>query len=121
MDRYIDFDKARAERKQEPLTLLVYGVEYALPPAMPASLLLDMIRMEEGKQHSDELTYAEMVDILNQILSKDVLAPIVAHDDFSIEDLANLLRTVMQMYTGAASESGEAPAPNRTARRHPTK
>jgi aminoglycoside phosphotransferase family enzyme len=113
--RYIDFDAARAERKQEPLRLRAFGQEFELPGSMPASLFLDVVRMEREQGGQSVLTTKDAIRLLSRVLPEDVLDSLVAQPGFTLDDLIELARMVMAAYTGAGS--GEAPAPHRAARR----
>ena len=112
--RFIDFDAARAEREAEPLTLRAYGETFELPPFMPASILLDVVRWQEERDSDEELTVADSVSILRRMLPEDVLSALLERDDFSTDDLSDLVRLVAGAYSG---DSGEAPPPNRAQRR----
>lgn len=116
-ERYIDFDAARAERRQEPLRLRAFGQEFDLPGSMPASLFLDVVRMEKEQGGQSVLTTKDAIGLLSRVLPADVLDSLVAMPTFTLDDLIDLARMVMAAYTGGAASSGEAPAPNRAARR----
>jgi hypothetical protein len=112
--RFIDFDAARAERENEPLLLRAYGRDFELPGSMPASVLLDVLRMQADYGDNAEVTVKDAFGILRRILPVDVLDALTAREDFSAEDFVDLAQMVMQAY------QGESPAaPNRAARRHP--
>ena len=112
--RFVDFDAARAERENEPLLLRAYGETIELPGSLPASLFLDVVRMEADSGGDQELTASESLTLLRRVLPVQVLAKLLARDDFSTDDFEDLVRLVMEAYAGT---SGEAPAPNRAARR----
>lgn len=114
-ERFIDFDAARAERVQSPLRLRAFGQEFELPGSMPASLFLDVVRMEKEQGGESVLTTKDAIGLLSRVLPADVLDNLVAQPGFTLDDLIDLARMVMAAYTGA--DSGEAPAPNRAARR----
>lgn len=115
--RYIDFDAARAERKKEPLLLHAYGQDFELPASMPASLFLDVVRMEQERSRESEVTQSDAADLLRRVLPEDVLDNLLARDDFALEDLVELAGMVIRAYSSGPGESGEAPAPNRATRR----
>lgn len=117
----IDFDAARAERTKEPLLLRAYGETFELPGSMPASLFLDILRIEQERDSKSKVTVKEAVGLLRRVLPQEILDGLVARSDFEMDDLIELSGMVMRAYMGASSrdDSGEAPAPNRAARRHP--
>ena len=112
--RFVDFDAARAERENEPLLLRAYGETIELPGSLPASLFLDVLRMEEDSDGDREFTSGESLALLRRILPGGVLDGLLAREDFSTDDFEDLIRLVMDAYTGAP---GETPAPNRAQRR----
>ena len=114
--RYVDFDAARAERVAEPLTLRAYGRDFELPSVMPAAVFLDVMRIQAEREGEQEITAKEAVGLLQRVLPAAVLEELLGLDAFSLDDLTELVRMVMDAYTGG---SGEAPAPSRAARRHP--
>lgn len=117
-DRFIDFDAARAEREKEPVLLRAYGMDFELPAALPAALVLDIMRLEEERGSGAEVSARESERLLRRIIPASVLDTLLEQDDFSLPDLQDLLERVMHVYTGGA---GNSAAPNRAARRHPPK
>ena len=110
-NRFIDFDAARAEREVDTLTLRACGRTFELPGSISGALLLDVLRMEAEKGDDAEISPNEALDILRRIMPEDVLEEITDDPNFSATDLVELLSFVMAEY------AGEAPAPNRAARR----
>lgn len=115
--RFIDFDAARAERESEPLLLRACGRTFELPGSMPAALLLDLLRIREDSEAGDDVTLAQALGVLRRVIPADILDELTASDDFSAEDFTTLSEMVVRAYMGV-DEPGEAPAPNREARRH---
>ena len=119
MSRFIDFDAARAERTKEPITLRAYGVDIELPGTIPASLMLDIVDLEERKGSDEPVTVKESLKMIRRVLPQEVLDGLLARDDFDMDDFAELTGLIVQTYMGV--EPGNSPAPNRAARRHPAK
>lgn len=118
IDRLVDFDAARKERTKEPLILRAYGREFELPGSMSAALFLDVLRMEEERGADTEVTVADATKLLKRVLPGDVLESLIAEPDFSLDDLIELAGMVTQAYSNSPGDvPGEAPAPNRAARR----
>jgi hypothetical protein len=112
--RFIDFDATRAERENESITLQAFGETFDLPGAMPASVLLDIVRMTDARGDDADMTVSESVELLRRMVPPTVLDPLLDRDDFTTEDLFDLVKLVVGAYAG---ESGETPAPNREQRR----
>lgn len=101
----IDFDAARAERAAEPVTLKLGGVTYVLPPALPAELALDLIRMRAELGDDADVPADQLEKMARQMLGQSADAIIGA---ITLPELEDLLRRLLAVY---------APSPNRTARR----
>jgi hypothetical protein len=120
--RLIDFDATRAERTKEPLMLRAYGQTFELPGSLPAALFLDIVALEETKGAGAEVTFKDSLGLLQRVFPPDVLDRLLESDDFSVDDFTELAALVVQTYMttpGQESTSGNSPAPNRAARRHP--
>ena len=108
-ERFIDFDAARAEREEEPLLLRAYGETYELPGAMPASLMLDIVRLHTDVGDDADLSTTDALAILRRVIPSAVL------------DLSDLAGSIVSAYMGSEDElAGEPPAPNRAERRSKT-
>lgn len=116
-ERFIDFDAARAEREREPLVLKAFGRKFNLPAEMPASLYLDLIRLEEEKGSTDDLTLRDSLRLMRHVLPTTVLEELLEHDDLSLDDFGRLIGLIVQVYKGEGVEQGESLAPNRATRR----
>jgi hypothetical protein len=117
MGRFIDFDASRAERNAEPITLKAYGREFTLPPAMPASIGLDLAEMTQTQGEQAQFTVLELRKMLVALIGQATLDELLAIPEFTLDDLSALLVAVFHAYSG--KEEAEA-LPNRAARRHPT-
>jgi len=116
--RFIDFDAARAERADESLLLRAYGQTFELPGSMPASVLLDIVRLHADLGAGGEIPSTDVAGLLRSMLPGDVLDVLLERADFSTQDLEQLLRLVMQSYMASTEASvGEASAPSRKERR----
>ncbi len=116
--RFIDFDAARAEWNDEPLTMRAYGETFELPSAMPASVMLDVVRMQADNGDEAEISVNDALSLLRRVVPADVLDKLLERDDFSTDDFGELVRLIMGAYMGG--DVGEAPAPNREQRRSST-
>jgi hypothetical protein len=113
-ERFIDYDAARAEREREPLILKAFGRSFKLPSQMPASLFLDLVRMEEERGSAEELTIRDAFRLMSHVLPKPVLDELMEHKELSVDDFGELVGMIVQAYKG--DDLGEAPAPDRDAR-----
>jgi hypothetical protein len=116
-ERFIDFDAARAEREREPLRLKAFGRTFDLPSEMPASLFLDLIRLEEEKGSTSKLTLRDSLRLMRHVLPQAVLDELLQHEDLGLEEFAQLINLIVQAYKGEGMPPGESPAPNRATRR----
>jgi len=115
---YIDFDEAWAEHRPEPLPLHTPWGDYELPGSIPASLMLQIVRMQGAGGDDAEMTSGDVLRLLIAILPQDILDELTSHADFSAEDLIKLLGMVMGEYTGGSEGgSGKATAPAKAARK----
>lgn len=113
MSRIIDFDAARAEREREPLLLRAYGREFSLPPTMPATLFLDIIRLQDEGRFDDDLTDMEAYGLLRRVVPASVLDELRQEEDFAVDDYADLCRLIMQAYMQTGEDGpGEPEAPS---------
>jgi len=101
----IDFDAARAERNAEPVTLTLGGVTYVLPPALPADIALDLIRLRADAGDGAEVPIGELHKFAHSLLGTEADAII---SRITLPELEDLLTRLIAIY---------APAPNRAARR----
>jgi hypothetical protein len=101
----IDFDAARAERNAEPVTLTLGGVTYVLPPALPADIALDLIRLRSEAGDGAEVPIGELHKFAHSLLGAEAEA-IIAR--ITLPELEDLLVRLIAIY---------APSPNRQARR----
>jgi hypothetical protein len=110
MGKLIDFDAWRAEQKSEPVKLTLGGRVYDLPPSMPASLALDVVRMNSEDPNA-EVPEDMVISVGAAVFGSEALFNQVLRDhNITLDELPNLIRMVMDSYTGSA-------APNREARR----
>lgn len=106
----IDFDAFRAERAAEPLTLRLGGKDYTLPPALPAAIALDLIRMRKEKGDTAEVPPEEIERFARLILGEQGEEIIAA---VSIDELGKLLIRLLEVYSppNPASPAGTEKEP----------
>lgn len=126
-NRRLDFDQFRRERSGEPVVVAVGGIEYLLPPQLPAATALDIIDLnrtaEPCVKHAPTLgvgcedcknpdaTPEQIFDLATPLFGQGMLRRIAAENDLSVDELGDLIIQVFQLYNTGA------PSPNRAARR----
>lgn len=110
MSNVIDFDAFRAEQKQEPVELKLGGKTYHLPPSLPASLALDLIRM--NMKDSDADIKPEDVERMGAELFGGTAQfhEIIREGGVTMDEMPELMKMILNQYAGVK-------APNRGARR----
>jgi hypothetical protein len=116
MSKLIDFDAFRAEQAAEPVRLLIGGVEYELAPALPASLALDVVRMQSELGAGAELRPEQIEPIARGLFGDELFATLMAEHRLTIDELPTLVRLAFEAYN-----AGAVPAPNRVTRRASSK
>jgi hypothetical protein len=125
--RRLDFDSFRRERTGEPVVLAVGGIEYMLPPQLPAATALDIIALNrtaipcaehepnvEAKCEecvSPDATPEQIFDMAEPLFGAGVLRKVAAANDLSVDELGDLIINVFQLY------NEDQPSPNRQTRR----
>lgn len=113
MTRVLDFDAFRSEKKEEPLVLKLGGKTYDLPPSMPASLAVDIVRMHAEGLDDSELIKQDPAALhrlgAEMFGGSEVFSRVLTDGAVTLTELPDLLLQVLQMYAG--------PVPNRAARR----
>lgn len=115
MERYIDYDAARAERRGEPVVVHIFGRDWTLYPALPAKVMLDLARLESDLGPDGEVEWAAMLNLAREAIPPEVLDAWL-DQGLALEEFAELFGLVMRAYVGGEDdkepdEPGEAPAP----------
>ena len=119
MSRHLDFDRARAERNEEPVTLTVGGEKFVLPAKVTAAVGLELMRMAAGDKEAD-VTFSDMKKLVVGIFGeKDCERLLAIEPRLSLDELAEIVRWVMAQW-GMAEDTpqhnaGNAPLPGDTA------
>lgn len=116
--RVIDFDAFRAEQKAkqgdvEPLQVKVGGKVYDLPPALPATIAVDVIRLnKEGGAGAD--VPVDMIWNIGAALFGEHFRPILDENQMTVQEMAQLITETFKLYDPTG---GKDAAPNRETRR----
>lgn len=105
MPRYLDFDAFRKEVAGEPVRVKVYGKTYTLRPQLPARVMVDILRLQV-EQGDGEMPPTAVLTIADALLTRPVFEEILANDDFTVEDMGELIKHLMGAYTGGEAEDG---------------
>lgn len=113
MTRYRDFDAFWTESQGEPLVVRVFGVEHHLPPAMPASVMIYVLRMQAEGADPDSALPVQAVLHLSEALFGVSRMQSWLDRGLTVDQLGDLIKWVMEQYQGGASPQGnrKAPAP----------
>ncbi len=101
MSRFRDFDLAAAERKAEPLVFKWAGREYELPPALPAAIPLEALRLRMEYGTEADIPEHEMFKLATKLLGQEVLEQIVA-DGVDVDTLGEIVTWAICEYQGVA-------------------
>lgn len=114
MERFIDFDAARAERERKPVVVRLFGEDWKLFTGLPASVMLEVL---EAKARSvEELSDEQAVLLLRKLVPSDVLDAWLEHG-LIVDELLDLMPLLMRAYMGKNGQSteddaGEAETPS---------
>lgn len=107
--RVIDFDKFRAESKDEPVEFIIGGKTYALPSALPASMAVDVLRMKADMDDDDDVP-AEMMDQFGSSLFGPTMWSELLHEHrITIDEITPLMEKVFDAYMGTSEGDGADP------------
>lgn len=109
MDRFRDFDAARAEREQEPLTFRLEGRDFTTPGTVPAGVLLDIGRaVAAGNQMAMFTATAEFFEHLVPDDQAEEFAAAVRTTD--METMLDLVSWIIEEATGRPLPSASSSA-----------
>jgi hypothetical protein len=110
--RVIDFDAFRNEQRGKPVELRIGDKTYELPPDLPATVALDVIRMQRDAGPEGEVTPMALVAIGEGLFgSADKFREIVQEHGLSTTEMGALIRETLGAYNQAVTP------PNRETRR----
>lgn len=102
-----DFDAARRERdaRFDPPTIVVAGMDYTLPPAMPAAVNLELI----GRDRDEVMRVDEAVRILKLLFPAEAVDGWL-DDGWTDLDIFHLTNTALHLVRGVPLTSEGVPA-----------
>lgn len=103
MSRTIDFDAFRAERAKDPILLTIGGKQYELPPSMPASLALDVMKMRETLGGDAEPSIDDLLKFGGALFGgRDKFQTVLEESGLELSELPDLVQMVVEAYTSGA-------------------
>ncbi len=106
--RVINFDRFRAEQKDEPVEFIIGGETYHLPSSLPASMAVDMMRMQEVLQDEDAEVPNDVMDQFGRSLfGETIWANLLTKHRITVDELNPLMEQVFEVYTDAPKEGAE--------------
>jgi hypothetical protein len=116
----IDFDAWRAERvaaessKAEPVKVKVGGKEYPLPPTLPATVALDVIRYRRAKGDDATVPATMLMNIGESLFGTEAFRKILDENGLDVDGMGQLIMMAFKAYD---QSEGEDAVPNRKTRR----
>lgn len=108
-DKLIDFDAFRAEQGEVPIKFRIGGAEYDLPPALPASIAVDVIRMKQTMSDDEEVDVEDLMRFCEAVFGSELWREILDKHRISLAEIPKLLEMVLEAYT--ADPKAEEPSP----------
>lgn len=118
----IDFDAWRAERKVETAKdpespkIKVGGKTYVLPPTIPATVALDVVRFKRAKGDDATVPANMLINIGESLFGEDEFREILSDNKLDLDQLGQLIMMAFRAYD--PSEGGDTvPNPKTRKRR----
>ena len=97
MDKYFDFDKFMAEKERKPVIIHIFGEDEELPPALPADITLEVMRMNADP--NTVVTESQVFMLATKIFGDDRLKK-WCDKGLDTEGLEVLITEVFRIYQG---------------------
>jgi hypothetical protein len=115
VSRTINFDNFRAEQEDEPVTLIIGKEEYALPSSLPASMAVDMMRMQEDFNDPDVEVPPSAMDRFGASLFGDTMwESLLRKHRITIVELPILMEMVFEAYSDEPPKEDPEATPEST-------
>ena len=118
--RVIDFDAFRAEQAakngtgEEHPTIIVGGRVYDLPPDLPATIAVEVIRLQKTEGAQANVDPQMLLDIGNALFGESTFREILDAERMGVKDMGSLITQAFKAYDPS---EGKDAAPNRATRR----
>jgi hypothetical protein len=110
MTKTVDFDSFRAEQNEEPIIFIIDKEQYFLPGSIPASLAVDVIRMQTKLEDDDEVPTEQVDSFGRSLFGPTIWELLLRKHRITVTELSPLLERVMQAYTDDPKEEPALPA-----------
>lgn len=112
MSKYRDFDTGWRERKQEPIRFRARGLDFELPPSLPAIVPLRAVQLRDEHGVDGNVPEADAIELARQLFGEEQFSRLLG-SNITVDELGDVIRWVLELYTGGTGESGNplAPAP----------
>lgn len=98
-NKMVDFDAFRAEQDEQPVLFKIGGKTYDLPPALPASVAVDVIRMKQELGDDGNADFDKLEAFCQNIFGKELWSAIMQEHRITMTELPQLLTMVLATYT----------------------
>lgn len=112
--KLIDFDAFRAEQDEVPIKFRIGGQEYDLPPALPAAIAVDVIRMKQTMDDDDEVDIEKLMGFCEAVFGTELWAQVLDRHRISLDEIPKLLELVLEAYTSDPKEGAVSPTSETT-------
>lgn len=117
MTRTINFDNFRAEQNEEPISLIIGGETYDLPPSLPASLAVEMMRMQEAFEDEDQEVPPSAMDTFgSEMFGPTVWSELLRRHRITVNELSPLMEMVFEAYSDEPPKEETEATPGSTSR-----
>ncbi|MDD3920952.1 MAG: hypothetical protein PHO41_07275 [Eubacteriales bacterium] len=110
MSKYRDFDAFWAEKNREPITFTACGKKYNLPPEVPASLMLQVMRLQQNEGNQASVSFEAIEELLTGMLGEKQYKSLLS-SGIGMAQLTDVLDWIMVAYNGAEDAEGNPEAP----------
>jgi hypothetical protein len=108
MGQVLDFDRARAERR-DPTVLRAFGEEFHIPSSPPVGFTMLAYQMAHEKDEDDGYTDGELESLLRHAVGFNTYDKLVEHG-LEPDDVTMLVEMIGALWRGDDEGEAEAPA-----------
>lgn len=98
--KYLDFDRMMAEREPEPVRVRAFGETVAVPGAIPAVLVLELMRYDEG----EPIPAPALIRAAARLFGEAAVERWMNERNASLDALAELVRRTLALLSGESTE-----------------
>lgn len=111
-NRFKDFDAFFAEQNRENVKFKMFGEEHILPPALPAKLVLKLIRLSDEHNATSEIPQKDLAELCLAVVGEKTFEEL-CDKGMDIEQMSVLLEWVMQAYNLQSGKKAKNPKGSR--------